>query len=126
VAAATYLKRYASMKRTAYSEAVAVAVKLLFRGFKSNDAALRSLKRRCPALGTSAAPLLSSATELLAAALLIVEAHLPSLFTLYKKGGEVAPSDIAPFASSLAKQFPAWPQAALEAALWSATVYQMR
>ena len=112
--------------RSPHTEAVVAASKLLYRGTASETAVLRSLKRRCPGLGAKAAPLLSSATELLAEALLIIEQQLPSLFAIYEKRGQVGPADVAAYASSLARQFPSWPNPSVEAALWSAAVYKLR
>ena len=114
------------MNGSAFAEAIAVAAKLRCRGFASNEAAVRSLKRRCPSLGSNAAQLLSAATEVLRAASLVVETQLPHLFAIYEKTGQVAPSNVASFAPLLARQFPSWPQPALKSALWSAAVYSMR
>ena len=108
-------------------QAVEVAWKYRWRGYDSEEAAIRALRRRCRGLAPSdAASVLHAGLQLIERAIRVLKPHMESLAGIYRSRGEIAPSDIEPFAPELAQHFPDCPLDAVRSALWSATVYHMR
>ncbi|MBL8520913.1 MAG: hypothetical protein JNK75_09600 [Betaproteobacteria bacterium] len=107
-------------------EAVAVACRLHRPGYRSEEDALRALKRRCPGLGAEAVNLLATARQVLSAALELVEEELTTLRKYpYMPGGYTRAQQLVQSRAKLAARFPAFPATARNVALAHAFIYQV-
>ena len=109
------------------AKAVEIAWKLLWRGYDSEDAAARALRRHCKGISADhAASTLRVATALLNRAIRVLKPHMHALATTYQLRREIGPADLMQFEPELSSHFPDCPSDALSAALQAAMVYHLR
>ena len=114
------------MEHSWHSEAVEIAWKMHRLSFRTEEAALRSLKRRCPGIGNVAPELLASAREVLLAVIKDVKEELTT-FRKYPEmpGGISRHEQLVQSRVELSKKFPTWPASAREHALARAFIYNV-
>ena len=109
------------------AKAVEIAWKLRWRGYDSEDAAVRALRRHCRGISAAdAASALRVAAAVLERAIRVLKPHLQTLATIYQTHREIGPADLVQFEPELVAHFPDCPSDALRTALQSAMVYHMR
>jgi len=108
-------------------ESVEIAWRLKCRGYDSEEAAVRALRRKVR--GLKAEPALSSvraARELLEISINLLKNHLKAIGDIYATKGEISQEHMESFMPLIAAQCPDYPEDTRRCALWSAMVYHMR
>jgi 23S rRNA U2552 (ribose-2'-O)-methylase RlmE/FtsJ len=107
--------------------AIEIAWKLRWRGYDSEDAAVRALRRHFRGVSAAdAASALRVASAVLERAIRILKPHLRTLATIYQSRREIGPTDLMQFEPELLAHFPDCSSDTLKAVLQRALVYHMR
>ena len=112
--------------KSAHPFAIEAAVKFAQSAFPTKAAAVASLRRKCPGLGSDAATMFDKAALVYKSALGVVGDVTAHLFATWERKKEVGPKDVEYLVPTLAQKHPDWSRRGLRAALWSATVYHLR
>jgi len=108
-------------------ESVEIAWRLKCRGYDTEEAAVRALRRKVRGLTLKTAlSVLRDATELLDTSIRVLKEHLNMIGEIYKTKGEISREDMESFLPLIEVRCPNFPEDTRRCALWSAMIYHMR